>query len=87
MCDKICLHQIGIVADQSNTIPFSHSWVPNFTFSNVFNFLLFAYMLMIAALGVTSMDSVFSPSKIHLSLLFELFTVRCTKYVPASSKV
>jgi hypothetical protein len=24
-CDRICLPQIGIVADQSNIIPFSHS--------------------------------------------------------------
>jgi hypothetical protein len=78
-CDNICLPHTGIVADQSNIIPFAHSWVPNFTFSNAFNFLLFAYMLTIAALGVTFMDNVFSPSKIHLSFLFELLTVKWTR--------
>jgi hypothetical protein len=70
---------MAIVADQSNTIHFSHSCVPNLIFSKVFNFLLFANILMIAAFGLTSIDIVFVQSNIPSLILFELLTVRCTK--------
>jgi len=79
LCDKICLHHIGIVADQSKTIHFCHSCVPNFSFSKFFNFLLFAYTLMIADFGCTSIDSVSCQSNIPSLILLELFTVKCTK--------